>query len=196
MTNKGETRTRIWEIILYPVDNAVNLHAFVLQGIIDSCMECGYKYFMILHDKDIDEDGQLKKEHVHILLEFPNPRRIKSVMREMCVLEENLVNPVTSKKGYIRYLTHIDDKDKYQYKQSNIQTNCKTDVERAYKCDKDSIEQAEYMLNYICANPNSSITELSRVAIDNGCWSQFRSGFNVFSAIRIEHLETNRPATS
>ncbi len=79
--------------------------------------------WVINHDKDIDtETGELIENHTHILLEYETPRKIGTVAN-LLEVEPNFIELVKSKKALIRYLTHKDDTDKYQYDDQEVKTN-------------------------------------------------------------------------
>jgi len=79
--------------------------------------------WVINHDKDTDPDtGELIENHTHILLEYETPRKIGTVAN-LLEVEPNFVELVKSKKALIRYLTHKDDTDKYQYDDQEVMTN-------------------------------------------------------------------------
>lgn len=77
------------------------------------------KYAYIKHDKDIDVDGVVKKLHFHVLLEFINGANKK----QLCVdfnLKPNMFQSVSNVIGYLRYLVHKDDAEKYQYSVDDV----------------------------------------------------------------------------
>ncbi len=79
--------------------------------------------WVINHDKDIDPDtGELIDNHTHILLEYETPRKIGTVAN-LLEVEPNFIELVKSKKALVRYLTHKDDADKYQYDDQEVKTN-------------------------------------------------------------------------
>lgn len=80
--------------------------------------ELGCKYAYILHDKD-DTDA-----HYHYCLWFDNPRSPKSLCTYFKLGGvENLWQVMRSDKYAVAYLTHKNDKDKYQYDESQIHSN-------------------------------------------------------------------------
>lgn len=78
--------------------------------------------YIINHDKDTNEQGDLVETHTHIYLEYANPRKITTVANLLQV-ETNFIEVVRNKKGYLRYLTHLDEKDKHIYEASEVYTN-------------------------------------------------------------------------
>ncbi len=78
--------------------------------------------FIINHDKDFDKNGELLETHTHIYLEYTNPRKISTVANHLQV-ETNFIEVIRNKKGYLRYLTHMDEKEKHVYDASEVYTN-------------------------------------------------------------------------
>ena len=95
------------------------------------------KFAYIKHDKDIDVDGVVKKTHYHVLLEFINGGNKK----QLCVdfnLKPNMFQSVSNVIGYIRYLVHKDDIEKYQYSVDDV-------VSKGYDIKK--IVDSSYVMN-------------------------------------------------
>lgn len=78
-----------------------------------------YIYVYILHDSDLDSDGNLKKAHYHVILSLPNnsPTNIESIKSR---LQLEYVEGVRSVRSAMRYLVHADDPDKFQYEKYNL----------------------------------------------------------------------------
>ena len=82
-----------------------------------------------LHDKDKCSDpkeanyGMLKKPHWHVIACWDGGSTTYNVARELSQGKLNGTIPVklNGVRGYYRYLTHMDDPDKYQYDPSGIQ---------------------------------------------------------------------------
>lgn len=71
-------------------------------------------YAYILHDKD---EG--KSLHIHFVGQVNGTRSIKSIA-EMLECDYQDIQACKRPRGSIRYLTHLDDKDKYQYDYNDI----------------------------------------------------------------------------
>jgi len=74
-----------------------------------------------LHDKDKDPTGDVKKAHYHIILCYQGPTSFNVVKRITDGLGQPIPQAVESVKGYYRYLTHMDNPDKAQYSNKDIQ---------------------------------------------------------------------------
>jgi len=78
--------------------------------------------FAINHDKDFNEHGVVVEPHTHFLIEYATPRKISTVANLLGV-ESNFIQIAHSKKASLRYLTHLDDEDKFRYSSEEIISN-------------------------------------------------------------------------
>ena len=80
------------------------------------------RFAVILHDKDIDEQGQPKEPHIHAMMSFDNAHSLNSVARQLGDKPQYIEAwKGNSNNGYA-YLTHqtADAKDKYQYNPNDV----------------------------------------------------------------------------
>lgn len=99
--------------------------SFVQSGLFNF----GYKYAMIKHNNDSNEDGTEKKEHWHLVV-LCDRREFQYTLAKRLGLDNRKVQAPFAPKpnGAIRYLLHLDNADKPQYDRSDIVTNI-TDAE-------------------------------------------------------------------
>ena len=101
-------KKRNWAFVLYPesapADWLERLQATGLPGAISP-----------LHDKDIDPTGIPKKPHYHVILCYAGPTSYNVVKSLTDSLNQPVPQALEQVKGYYRYLTHMDNPDKYQY---------------------------------------------------------------------------------
>lgn len=84
--------------------------------------ESGYECVWALHDKDVTAAGEPKKPHVHVAVRFHSQQpaaTAKEVLGEFGVLEKS-VQFRDNWRAVCRYMTHMDDPDKYQYDPSIV----------------------------------------------------------------------------
>ncbi|WP_369669602.1 replication protein, partial [Enterococcus faecium] len=106
--SQKETRSRSWVFVVYPESAPKDWRAILdKQGI--TWVESP------LHNKDVNPDGEVKKEHWHVLLMF---QTLKSY-GQMQEISHELRSPNPQKcmtiRGMVRYFAHIDNPEKYQY---------------------------------------------------------------------------------
>ena len=73
------------------------------------------------HDKDLNPDGTSKKPHYHVILCFGGPTTFNNVKTITDSLNQPIPIPLQQVKGYYRYLTHMDNPEKAQYSEKDIQ---------------------------------------------------------------------------
>lgn len=106
-------KNRHWTFLVYP-ESAPNNWKEILQ-------ETGCQIAISpLHDKDENPDNELKKPHFHILICFPGPTTFRKVNTLCSQLNSPIPKRVLSIIGIYRYLTHLDNPEKYQYNEEDI----------------------------------------------------------------------------
>lgn len=101
-----------YTMILYPDD-------FDHVVAMDVLKSSGYQYSAILHDHDVDKEGNPKKPHFHVIVCFPRQKDLNALCNELCI-KANYVEPVRNRQYAERYHIHADDPDQYQYDPSSI----------------------------------------------------------------------------
>ena len=91
---------------------------------IDNLLNSGWQYVGILHDKDTDLDGNVKKPHYHFVIEFDNPKLFSTVCNKLGFSFKKdkdgkglppYGEPCKKFKDCAKYLVHKGFDDKYQY---------------------------------------------------------------------------------
>lgn len=106
-------KKRNWAIVVYPESAPENwIEILQKKGLVCAISP--------LHDKDINPDGESKKPHWHVIICYEGPTSynvVKSITDELNAPAPTALEHV---KGYYRYLTHKDNPEKAQYKESEI----------------------------------------------------------------------------
>ncbi len=83
------------------------------------------KYALIVHDRDVNDQGERAEDHVHVMLSFENARSINSIAKELGD-KPQFINMWSRKEenGY-SYLIHATKSsiNKYQYSPSEVIAN-------------------------------------------------------------------------
>lgn len=129
-----------------------------------------YKYVSILHDKDVDENVELKKAHYHFVVSFPNPRSLTGLKKEIAKFKVCHTEIVGCMESYIKYMIHDtpDSKDKYQYDSSELKGDLQI-ISRALSksSEEQEVNGLSEILDIIDSMPVPSIKALARYVIDN-----------------------------
>lgn len=128
--NKIDDRARVWADVLY-LDS-------LPENWVDILLSMGLVFVYILHDKDVNPDGTLKKPHYHLLLFFDGKKSFEHIKEITDML--NAPNPqrVKNPKGMVRYLIHMDNPEKFQYKREDIKCFGGADIEQYFELSMSS----------------------------------------------------------
>ena len=111
---KEVIKKRYWSFVFYP-ESAPTDWKEILQ-------ETGLEIAISpLHDKDINPTGEEKKAHWHGILCYNGPQTFNAVKTLTDKLNAPIPKPLESVRGYYRYFTHMDNPEKYQYDEKDIQ---------------------------------------------------------------------------
>lgn len=152
MTDKN-IKGRDWTFIVYP-ESAPDNWRDVLNETHMRWVESP------LHDKDVDPNGEIKKSHWHILLSSDGPITKSSVLKIVEPLNVPMPMKVGSAKGLIRYMTHMDNPEKYQYEASDIVAHNGADIASYLEMTKtDKIIVMKEIMTYIYENEINNYAE-------------------------------------
>lgn len=83
------------------------------------------RYAGIVHDRDITDVGRPAADHLHVMMEFANPRSVRSVAKSLGDKAERLEAWKAGTENGFSYLCHRTDgaRSKYQYGPSLVRAN-------------------------------------------------------------------------
>ena len=143
------SKKRNWGFILYP-DSAPENWVDILQ-------QTGLPAAVSpLHDKDLNADGEPKKDHYNVIVCYSGLTSYNVVCCVTQNLNATIPLPLESVRGMYRYFTHIDNPEKYQYDSKDIRTlngfdildfveMTKSEVNKALKDLKELIRNLDIM---------------------------------------------------
>lgn len=114
--NKSKTtdsRVRNYATVIYPESAPENWKDIITEYHVPV-------FVSPLHDKDIDPGNKPKKPHYHVLFMFEGKKSMeqaKSIFSSICGVGCEVVQSV---RGYSRYLCHLDNPEKAQYKPEDV----------------------------------------------------------------------------
>ena len=183
-------RARVHMLLLYPDNES---HVEVLSKIMKS-----YDYAGITHDRDTwtaeDEkkdpkhkQGELKKEHIHIVLRTPNATWNTAICKELG-LDEKFCEQVKSIDRSLQYLLHYNEPDKAQYSLDEVYGGLRTKLaESIQKNEKSEGEKVVELIKFIRDSDRPlTITEFAEYCAKNGYWAEFRRSGAIFVKILDE----------
>ena len=178
MTNKKYEyeKGRDWTFIVYP-ESAPDNWRTVLDETHLRWIESP------LHDKDMNEDGEIKKSHYHILLTFDGPVTEKQVIKLIDPLNTPLPKKVGSARGLVRYMAHLDNPEKYQYSRDEIVGHCGADVESYFELTKTSkMSVMKEIITYIYENKIDNYADFLMICIQHSDdWFDVATNYNTLA---------------
>lgn len=112
----------------------------------------------------VPQVGDLKKEHRHCYLELDYSMPMSTALEKVAPLNINYLEVINSKRGYLRYLCHLDNDEKARYAVPEVISLGGVDISCLYQQDEsDKIEQEGRIYQYINEFKCHSIANLIHV---------------------------------
>ena len=172
-------------LVAYPESLKISIEEIYLK-LVTSCTITKMVY--ILHDKDVEENGELKKPHYHVYLEFTkqmNPITIANMFN----ISDKLIIRVSNWCAFVSYFVHAFDSDKYQYNISDAFTH-NVDIQQCIdscnvtNCFTDT-DVVSNMINKII--DGESLRSVMFWALNYGYISDFKKYYNILKDLAL-HL--------
>jgi hypothetical protein len=144
----GRPRAKNYTLVVYPEDLSTEMQTN--DAWIDVLRELGYKLVVSpYHDKDINADGSKKKPHYHVLLQGGRNWITFAELKELVKNDFNgkgvaVPQKCSNSDGLKRYMTHIDNPEKFQYSKDDIRTFNGASIDEAYKISEEGKKLAIY----------------------------------------------------
>ena len=154
-----QTRGKYKGILLYP-DCEEHLLSLDL-------IKQNYKYALITHDKDVNEDGELLKPHIHVVIKLDNTQEDTALEKNLG-LRSGLVHTIFSLKGSLEYLIHLNNPEKYQYSLNDVEGDLKSTLEDFLIGEIPEAERFKHLLDLLDIERPLNIYELTRMCLKYG----------------------------
>lgn len=103
---------RVWKCILYPDSCGGGWVGSDRDGLLDRLEDLGVPMLVSpVHDRDLDEKGNFKKAHLHLLLSFGGKKAYSSVLEMMRPFGVNKLEVVSDIGRDERYWCHLDSRN-------------------------------------------------------------------------------------
>ncbi len=158
MTRNIKTYNRYFSFILYEED-PVQMEA--MKKIIEN-----YKYARIKHNKDKTQDGEIKKEHYHIIINVgKNPRNRKAIAKELNIPENYIEG--CNKEQMLLYLIHYNNPEKTQYDIEEVDGEMQKDLIKIIDSKNSTQKEKLQEMLYKIYESNYNLSQMVDYAIKN-----------------------------
>lgn len=157
---RGSGRTRNFATIVYPESCPENWKEILTE-------ECIPAFISPLHNNDINADGEKKKEHYHVIIMFDSVKtdeQAKAIFEKIGGVGCQKINVV---RGYARYLCHLDNPEKAQYKIEDVISLCGADYQEVISLASDKYKIIDEMIDFCEKYDITSFYLLSKYAFKN-----------------------------
>lgn len=134
-------RTRNYACIVYPESAPEGWQSILSEQFVPA-------FISPLHDKDINPTGELKKAHYHVIIMFDSVKTSEQAKVIFDKIGGVGCAVVQSLRGYARYLCHLDNPDKVQYNQDEVQALCGADYNGTIGLAIDKYKAIGEMIDY------------------------------------------------
>lgn len=168
----GKGRTRNYATVVYPESAPSEWQEILSQQFVPA-------FISPLHDQDVNPTGESKKAHYHVLIMFDSVKTKDQAEAIFKLIGGVGCEVVQSIRGYARYLCHLDNPEKAQYKQESVRSLCGADYSATIGLVTDKYKAIGEMIDYCKDNNIVSYSDLLeycrmerfdwfRVLCDNG----------------------------
>ena len=143
---------------------------------------CFKKFAYCLHDQDVNDDGELKKAHIH-WVGTGDARKVKTVSNLLGVAEHD-IEICKSFQSQIQYLIHKNDPDKFQYDVDSISTNI-VDIKSRFFRD---VSEGVLVRDLASAKLSMSWYDLIQYSIENESYDVLRRNLGLIKLVWEEDV--------
>lgn len=177
-----KARTRNYATVVYPESAPENWR----DALSDFMVPC---FISPLHDKDMNPQNEPKKEHYHVLLMFDSVKTADQAREVFDAIGGVGCERVQSLRGYARYLCHLDNPEKAQYKTDKVVALCGADYVGTINLVTDKYIAIKEMMEFCEDNGIVNFAQLMKIAREtNDGW--FRVLCDSGTIVMKEHLKS------
>ena len=143
-----------------------------------------------LHDKDINATGEPKKAHHHVMVMFEGKKSEEQVKVMFDSIGGVGLEKVESLRGYARYLCHLDNPEKHQYKPEEATAYGGADYPGIIGLAIDELNAVAEMMEFVDDYEIRSYAQLLRYARDHR-QDWFRCLIKSTTVVMREYIKSN-----
>lgn len=144
----------------------------------------------IKHDKDLDDEGNVKKPHYHFVIQLKNACTLSSIAKRLEV-NENMLEYVKNVNSSLKYLIHYNDDNKYNYDMNDVQSNSEKLKRRFLDLvSKDTPETDKMVSIYEFIHKQTDYIDfniLFKYAVKNNIWDAYRRNYAIIKDLVNDH---------
>lgn len=159
MPKQSATRYRNFATIIYPESAPESWVDILTEWHISALISP-------LHDKDINPGGEPKKAHYHVLLMYDSVKTKAQAQEVIQSIGGVGLEPVSSVRGYARYLCHLDNPEKAQYQVEDVRCLSGADWNTLVSLPSDKFKAIREMIEFCSINGIFAYCDLLEYAMN------------------------------
>lgn len=159
MKKDKPSRTRIFGCVVYP-DSAPDDWLSIISD------EHVPVFVSPLHNQDINPDGEIKKAHYHVMVMYEGVKTEDQFIEFRDRFGGVGTEIIASKRGYARYLCHLDNPEKFRYNIDDVLEFAGADYKDSISRDSDKYKTIKAMISYIRNNHVCAYTQFMDYCMD------------------------------
>lgn len=140
-STSGRGRTRNYATVVYPESAKEGWQELLVQQMVPA-------FISPLHNEDINPTGEKKKEHYHVMIMFDGVKTKEQANDVIVAFGGVGCEVINSVRGYARYLCHLDNPEKFQYKKEDVKALCGADYETTIGLVTDKYKAIGEMMDF------------------------------------------------
>lgn len=146
-----------------------------------------------LHDKDTDDDEQMKKAHWHIVICYSGNKSFEQVKEDLSELNCPIPQICRDVRSSVRYFIHKDHPHKFQYSQNDIECFGGFDISDVFSFSKsEKTDLFREILEYIRDNDIVEFFDLMNYAMEERPTDWFPLMTESGSLMLERYIKSNR----
>lgn len=173
----NDKQYRLFTGVLYP-----DSQSYDFLSVVDLIKHRFKEWAMCVHDQDVDDDGNLKKLHLHWVGRC-DPRKVSSCAK-ILGLKENEIEIGRDFKLLVQYLIHFNDSDKFQYSVESVESNI-PDIAKYFR----NLSEGQLVKDLASAKMRMSWYDLIQYAVENDSYDILRRNLGIIKLVWEESPE-------
>lgn len=140
------------------------------------CDEHTCEYSFIMHDRDLQDDGSPKWNHIHMALimksvgkgrNYPSLNTILNALAKVCEIDGQSIqiDEMTSEVGSVQYLIHKRNTDKAQYNEDEVITSLPSEeLHTIMESDDEGLLSVTYLIT-VCKSSSNRIEIMEKIGL-------------------------------
>lgn len=166
--NSKNSRGRNWTFVGYPGDSLPDDYVSILSDVLHLCW-CESP----VHDADLNGDGSEKKVHIHFIVSFEGNKSFEQIQEITDRLHCPIPQLCRNVRSMVRYMIHLDNPDKHQYKREEIQVHGGFSIDEYFsRSQTENRDVLKEILKFCVDNQISEFCDLVEAVfkMDNNDW--------------------------